>query len=168
MEESQGAFGHIFLVYHRELGVVAAKVMKNELFDANEWNVAGILNIDPHNMCPFIIRNILAKKFDTMTVILMEYANLGNLKNITDTNVYIPIPLVRVIMKQLLQGLSYIHSKGIVHRDIKGANILLHNPSKSGRVNLLIADFGVIKILTEAQRTALMSVAGYLDDSWSN
>ncbi|KAA6394129.1 MAG: putative Serine/threonine-protein kinase STK11 [Streblomastix strix] len=147
-------------IYHRELGVVAAKVMKNELFDVNEWDVAGILNSDPHNMCPFIVRNILAKKFDKMTVILMEFANLGNLKNIIDTNVYIPIPLVRVIMKQLLQGLSYIHSKGIVHRDIKGANILIHNPLNSGRIIMKITDFGVVKILTEAQRSALMSVAG--------
>ncbi|KAA6384530.1 MAG: hypothetical protein EZS28_019943 [Streblomastix strix] len=64
-------------IYHRELGVVAAKVMKNELFDVNEWDVAGILNSDPYNMCPFIVRNILAKKFDKMTVILMEFANLG-------------------------------------------------------------------------------------------
>ncbi|KAA6368636.1 MAG: putative calcium/calmodulin-dependent protein kinase [Streblomastix strix] len=147
-------------IYHRELGVVAAKVMKNELFDVNEWDVAGILNNDPHNMCPFIVRNILAKKFDKMTVILMEFANLGNLKNIADTNVYIPIPLVRVIMKQILQGLIYIHSKGIVHRDIKGANILMHNPLNTGRIIMKIADFGVVKILTEAQRSALMSVAG--------
>ncbi|KAA6326219.1 MAG: hypothetical protein EZS28_053980, partial [Streblomastix strix] len=62
---------------HKEF--VAAKVIMNKDFDINEWETAGALSVDPYQISPFIVRNILAKQFDQMTVILMEYCNIGTL-----------------------------------------------------------------------------------------
>ncbi|KAA6374384.1 MAG: putative CAMK family protein kinase, partial [Streblomastix strix] len=151
----------VFKVYYPELGEVAAKVIINQFFDENEWNIAGILSEDPPQTCPFIIRNILANQFQESTIIILEFCNCENLQHLIETNVDIPLPTVRVIMRQILQGLSFIHSKGLVHRDIKAANILLHSPIGSGRVIAKIADFGEVKISPEINKSSiLMSIRG--------
>lgn len=49
-------------------------------------------------------------------------------------------------VKQVLIGLNYLHNEGVIHRDIKGANILT---TKDGGIKL--ADFGVAAALTDAE-----------------
>ncbi|KAA6375817.1 MAG: hypothetical protein EZS28_028656, partial [Streblomastix strix] len=83
-----------------------------------------------------------------------------NLDCLIDSKTDIPVPIVRVIMKQLLEGLRVMHGKGLVHRDIKGLNILLHSPPESGRVIIKIADFGLVKHQDQALKSMKMTVVG--------
>lgn len=52
-------------------------------------------------------------------------------------------PLIRNFVRQVLIGLSYLHGEDIIHRDIKGANILI---DIKGTVK--ISDFGILKKLS--------------------
>lgn len=56
----------------------------------------------------------------------------------------------------MLNGLSYLHSKGIIHRDIKGANILT---TKEGVIKL--ADFGVATKLSEDKKNNSLAGTPY-------
>ncbi|KAI3828043.1 hypothetical protein L1987_02137 [Smallanthus sonchifolius] len=67
--------------------------------------------------------------------------------------------------KQIIQGLEYIHANGIVHCDIKGANLLV------GKSGVKIADFGCAKWASEpmfmAPEVALGEEQGFAADIWA-
>jgi serine/threonine protein kinase len=70
--------------------------------------------------------------------IILEFCENGSLHSICKNYGKFPENLVALYMSQVLQGLLYLHEQGVIHRDIKGANILT---TKEGLVKL--ADFGV-------------------------
>jgi serine/threonine protein kinase len=65
-----------------------------------------------------------------------------DLHGIFDSSIKFDAPHVKCLMKQLLEGMLYMHDRGYMHRDIKGGNILLN---KHGV--LKIADFGLARVL---------------------
>ncbi|KAA6384829.1 MAG: putative Serine/threonine-protein kinase/endoribonuclease ire-1 [Streblomastix strix] len=76
----------------------------------------------------------------------MEYANMMTLDIIAkQPNIQLPSCTLRALLKQILEGMRVFHSIGLVHRDIKCDNILLHSPPGSGRVYAKISDFGFAK-----------------------
>ncbi|KAA6384888.1 MAG: hypothetical protein EZS28_019586 [Streblomastix strix] len=154
----KGGFGRVYQVSRAEIGVVAAKVMKEEDFDTKEWRVG--YQLTKANTNPFVLKYHSAQMFGTQTVILMEFANMKNLDYLIESKQDLPIPVIRAIMRQLLEGLRLMHEKGIIHRDIKGQNILLHSPPGSGLIVLKIADFGLIKEQKQVEQSTMMTVAG--------
>ncbi|MFT5509093.1 MAG: serine/threonine protein kinase [Hyphomicrobiaceae bacterium] len=77
---------------------------------------------------------------DGSPYIVMEHVDAGTLENVISSGTMLPIRQVGEIMGQLLFALDHAHSKGVVHRDVKPANILC--PSAT---TIKVTDFGVAR-----------------------
>ncbi|KAL5961434.1 Mitogen-activated protein kinase kinase kinase 12 [Taenia solium] len=85
--------------------------------------------------------------------ILMEYCPNGTFFELLHNNPPVSIDNIIDWTQQIAQGMNYLHSHKVVHRDLKSPNILI---SEDGQ--LKISDFGVSKEFTE--NSTKMSFAG--------
>ncbi|KAF6026806.1 MAP4K1 [Bugula neritina] len=76
--------------------------------------------------------------------ICMEFCGGGSLQDIYHVTGPLTEPQIAFVCRETLRGLAYLHNMGKMHRDIKGANILL---TDDGEVKL--ADFGVSAQITQ-------------------
>jgi serine/threonine protein kinase len=76
--------------------------------------------------------------------IFLEYVPGGSILSLLNNYGAFEELLIKNFIRQVLEGVNYLHEKGIVHRDIKGANILVDN---KGIVK--ISDFGISKKVDE-------------------
>ncbi|KAA3468006.1 Serine/threonine-protein kinase sepA [Gossypium australe] len=141
-EIGKGAYGRVYKGLDLENGdFVAIKQVSLENIAQEDLNI--IMNLNHKN----IVKYLGSSKTKAHLHIILEYVENGSLANIIKPNKFGPFPesLVAVYIAQVLEGLVYLHEQGVIHRDIKGANILT---TKEGLVKL--ADFGVATKLTEA------------------
>ncbi len=80
--------------------------------------------------------------------LVMEFLSGGSLRDLLERNVGLSPEQVALIGQQAAAGIAYAHLRGLVHRDVKPANLLFDD---DGRVR--ITDFGVARALAEASWT---------------
>uniref|UniRef100_A0A8C4S059 Mitogen-activated protein kinase kinase kinase 19 n=1 Tax=Erpetoichthys calabaricus TaxID=27687 RepID=A0A8C4S059_ERPCA len=79
---------------------------------------------------------------ENVVSIFMEYVPGGSIANIINRFGPLPEKVFAIYTKQILQGVEYLHENRVIHRDIKGNNIML---MPSGIIKLI--DFGCAKRL---------------------
>ncbi|MCV7214683.1 Stk1 family PASTA domain-containing Ser/Thr kinase [Mycobacterium crocinum] len=94
--------------------------------------------------------------------IVMEYVDGVTLRDIVHTDGPIPSRRAIEIIADACQALNFSHQHGIIHRDVKPANIMI---SKTGAVKVM--DFGIARALADAgnsvtQTAAVIGTAQYL------
>jgi serine/threonine protein kinase len=89
---------------------------------------------------PNIVRYIGAARDEAALTIWMEYIAGGSLADLVLRYGPLPESVVRRYARDIVEGLAYLHSKGIAHRDLKCENLLL---CSTGVVK--VADFGCSK-----------------------
>ncbi len=94
--------------------------------------------------------------------IVMEYVDGVTLRDIVHTEGPMPTKRAIEVIADACQALNFSHQHGIIHRDVKPANIMI---SKSGAVKVM--DFGIARALADAgnpvtQTAAVIGTAQYL------
>lgn len=135
----QGAFGKVFRGLNLKTGeVVAIKQIDKHLIASEDWPmVLQELNLLQELIHPNIVQFIDYHDTSDYLYFILEFVEGGSLYSVVRKFGAFPDRLLVLFIVQVLRGLRYLHSKGVMHRDIKGANILL---TKEG--NCKLADFG--------------------------
>lgn len=94
-------------------------------------------------------------KSGDVAYIAMEFLQGRELRDVLNEEPLLPIDHVLDIVVQVAQGLAYAHEHGIVHRDVKPANIMV---VRDGHVK--ITDFGIARMASTSVRTQTGMVLG--------
>ncbi len=140
----KGAFGSVYLGMNQENGALMA--VKQIVIDLDapeelttfEYEISLMQNLHHRNT----VRYLGYDRTDTTLNIFMEYVSGGSISSLISKFGPFPEAVIRVYTLQLLQGLMYLHDHQIIHRDIKGANLLVDNQAV-----VKLADFGSSKKL---------------------
>lgn len=149
----KGAFGSVYRALNWGTGeTVAVKQIKLADLPKSELRVIMLeidllKNLDHPNIVKY---HGFVKTPETLNIIL-EYCENGSLHSISKNFGRFPENLVALYMSQALHGLLYLHDQGVIHRDIKGANIL---NTKKGLIKL--ADFGVASRTTGLHESSVV------------
>eukprot|EP01059_Diplonema_ambulator_P004065 TRINITY_DN13751_c0_g1_i1.p1 TRINITY_DN13751_c0_g1~~TRINITY_DN13751_c0_g1_i1.p1 ORF type:complete len:890 (+),score=228.37 TRINITY_DN13751_c0_g1_i1:55-2724(+) len=143
----QGGFGTVHIGLNLETGELMA--VKNVSFQPNDKNVVAKmkqLQREIEIMKPLdhthVVRYFFTERMGNSINIFMEYVPGGSIQKLLKT--FGPLSETTVVQYtyQILLGLAHLHAQGIIHRDIKGANVLL---TVEGMVK--VADFGASAIV---------------------
>jgi serine/threonine-protein kinase len=96
---------------------------------------------------------------DDKVVFAMELVRGGSVATLLGDHGPLPPSYVAVLLDQLLHGLSAVHAAGVVHRDVKPANLLL-DVTGTARPRLRLSDFGVAGLVDEPRMTRHSTVLG--------
>ncbi|KAF3902620.1 hypothetical protein ABW21_db0209254 [Orbilia brochopaga] len=142
----QGASGGVYTAYrHGSNACVAIKQMNleqqpkkdliiNEILVMRESKHQNIVNF----MDSFLVRGDLW--------VVMEYMEGGSLTDVVTFNLMTE-GQIAAVCREVLQGLQHLHSKGVIHRDIKSDNVLL---ALDG--NIKLTDFGFCAQINETMQ----------------
>jgi len=142
----QGAFGKVNLGLNVLTGrVVAIKSFKTTPIKKFQHKMKKI-QYETELMKRFNHKNItkILEVFndEEYMLIIMEYINGGNLFSFVKKRRKLSEKMAKFLFRQIILGIQHIHSKNVVHRDIKLENILIDFDN-----NVKICDFGIGKVL---------------------
>ncbi|KAI9238737.1 MAG: kinase-like domain-containing protein [Podila humilis] len=144
-----GSFARVSLGWHRQLGTFMAvkqvelpvnnsykEDKQKTLVEALEREIDLLKQLHHERIVQYIGSDIEKGHIN----IFLEYVPGGSIATLLANYGPFSEILVRSFVKQILEGLDYLHECDIIHRDIKGANILVDNKGC-----IKISDFGISK-----------------------
>ncbi|XP_041092190.1 mitogen-activated protein kinase kinase kinase kinase 5-like [Polyodon spathula] len=138
-----GTYGEVYKARNKQTGdMTAIKIIKTEPeddFSVIQQEIVMVKSCKHHNIVAYFGSYIQSNKL----WICMEYCGGGSLQDVYNVTGSLTELQIAYVCREMLKGLDYLHNQKKIHRDIKGANILLND---LGEVKL--ADFGISAQIT--------------------
>jgi len=154
-----GGFGAVYLGIDEQGKLVA---IKEHILKCNEETIRDKVTVNEIVM----LWNLQHKKIvsyqgcavvNNSLVVVMEYIACGTLESITKTFGHVQENTAVHYTRDIVRGLSYLHSNNVVHLDVKPANVLL---DQQGHCKL--ADFGTAVTLQDLMKSDVMGTPVYM------
>ncbi|KAG0141380.1 hypothetical protein CROQUDRAFT_31284, partial [Cronartium quercuum f. sp. fusiforme G11] len=142
---SKGAFGQVWLAKKKTTGdYYAIKILKKQDMIAKNQ----IMNVKSERKIlmnqadsDFVVKLFYTFSSRDHLYLVMEYLNGGDCAALVKALGNLPEEWTRNYVAEVVMGLEYLHSTGVVHRDLKPDNLLIDH-----RGHLKLTDFGLSKI----------------------
>lgn len=151
---SQGGMGAIYKVKNRYTGTpYALKVVRQnsgletaspERFTLEAKAASSLNHPNICRVCDFGMTG------DT-PYLVMEWIDGISLQRKVDRDGPVPLNEALSLFQQIAQALEHAHAHKVVHRDLKPDNVMLTRASDSGQTQVHIVDFGLAKVLSDAE-----------------
>uniref|UniRef100_A0A4W6DIW3 Protein kinase domain-containing protein n=1 Tax=Lates calcarifer TaxID=8187 RepID=A0A4W6DIW3_LATCA len=155
-----GGFGHVYKARHKDWGFdVAVKLLhdgvgcQSSTLMPNDKALCDEIRHMVKASCEFVLRvygfyegNTPLTKLSMQKGIVMEYMGNGSVQTLlTGLPGPLPWPLAFRLAHQVALGMNFLHSRDIMHQDLKPSNVLLNDD-----LNAKLADFGLSRVPTSA------------------
>lgn len=164
----KGAYGTVLLVREKATGrLFAQKQLKkasliiNETKEIHETNYKRTLNektILETVSHPNVVKLFFAFQDNNKLYLILEYLDGGELFHHLAQERYLPEPKAAYYIAQIVLALRYLHSLGVIYRDLKPENCMLNS---SG--SLVLTDFGLSKVSSgDDKNHSMIGTAQYM------
>lgn len=134
-----GSFGEVWLADDHAIGrEYAIKILKPGTPINHRLREAKIGNLLEHNN---VVRVHQADVTDDHVIVAMDYQAKGAITKLANPSLFLPLPEVIRIGKDILRGLEYLHGHDFFHNDVKPENVLV-GPHDQG----MLTDYGIVGV----------------------
>lgn len=152
-----GGMGSVWRTWdHRDRRYVAAKVLRQ----ADASSLLRFVREQSYRIShPHVVTPLGWAGEDERVLFTMPIVRGGSVATLLGDFGALPPTWVAVLLDQLLDALAAVHAAGVVHRDVKPANLLLE-PTGRGRPHLRLSDFGIAAPVDAPRLTRASAVVG--------
>ena len=143
-----GGMGQVWVATQPLLGRrVAVKAIRTDVDDTEEMRQRFVIEARSTAAIshPNVIHIYDVGQLDGVLYIAMELIDGPSLRDVLKKEVFLPPERAVSIVCQVANALEVAHERGLVHRDVKPANILLGRVS--GKEHAYLADFGLARVI---------------------
>ncbi|KAG8365256.1 hypothetical protein BUALT_Bualt18G0085300 [Buddleja alternifolia] len=133
-----GSYGNVYKALDKQTGEIVA--MKHEirgLLSKSSFREINILQSLPRHPSMVEFKDVIMDGRRDQVYIVMEYLETDLKRYINLKEKSLGVSEVKSLMKQLLEGVKFLHENGVMHRDLKPSNLLMNGDQ------LKICDFGL-------------------------